>query len=75
MRNELEGLSKYQQLLSKISALPYPLSDYLIYYKYSKLTGLAEWNSLKKSIKDLKILKFSEDQAIINEFKFQEISE
>ena len=30
---------------------------------------------LKKSIQDLKILKFSEDQAIINELKFQEIDE
>ena len=30
---------------------------------------------LKKSIQDLKILKFSKDQAIINELKFQEINE
>ena len=30
---------------------------------------------LKRSIQDLKILKFSKDQAIINELKFQEINE
>ena len=30
---------------------------------------------LKKSIQDLKILKFSEDQVTINELKFQEINE
>ena len=30
---------------------------------------------LKKSIQDLKILKFSKDKAIINELKFQEINE
>ena len=41
--------------------------------EYQKL--YFENSLLKKSIKDLKILKFSEDQAIINEFKFQEISE
>ena len=41
--------------------------------EYQKL--YFENSLLKKSIKDLKILKFSEDQVIINEFKFQEISE
>jgi|TARA_B100000035_G_scaffold108617_1_gene92164 uncharacterized membrane protein YgaE (UPF0421/DUF939 family) len=30
---------------------------------------------LKKSIQDLKILKFSEDQVTINDLKFQEINE
>ena len=41
--------------------------------EYQKL--YFENSLLKKSIQDLKILKFSEDQAIINELKFQEIDE
>ena len=41
--------------------------------EYQKL--YFENSRLKKSIQDLKILKFSEDQAIINELKFQEINE
>ena len=34
-----------------------------------------EHSLLKKSIQDLKILKFSEDQVTINDLKFQEINE
>ena len=41
--------------------------------EYQKL--YFENSLLKKSIQDLKILKFSKDQAIINELKFQEINE
>ncbi len=41
--------------------------------EYQKL--YFENSLLKRSIQDLKILKFSKDQAIINELKFQEINE
>ena len=41
--------------------------------EYQKL--YFENSLLKKSIQDLKILKFSKDKAIINELKFQEINE
>ena len=41
--------------------------------EYQKL--YFENSLLKKSIQDLKILKFSEDQVTINDLKFQEINE
>lgn len=48
--NELEGLTKYQQLLTDIQASNLPLSDFLIYYKYTKQNAENEWQGLKKSV-------------------------
>ena len=55
--NELEGLTKYQTLLTDIQSSNLPLSDFLVYYKYTKQNPINEWIGLKKSINDrLKIL-------------------